>query len=104
MKIKPLLFLLISLGTSPTWAQLGFCTGSKGDPIFHEDFGTGNGTGPALSAGITTYQYVTEDPQDGQYTISSNIGQQIGSWHSYFPASTLSNGRALIVNADFNAG
>ncbi|MDT0641751.1 T9SS type B sorting domain-containing protein [Zunongwangia sp. F363] len=85
-------------------AQLGFCPGSKGDPIFHEDFGSGTGTGPALAAGRTSYRYVTGDPQDGEYTISSNIGNIINSWHSYLPATTLSNGRALIVNADYTSG
>ncbi|WP_373058295.1 T9SS type B sorting domain-containing protein [Zunongwangia sp. H14] len=93
-----LLFPVIS------FAQLGFCPGSKGDPIFHEDFGSGTGTGPALAAGLTSYSYVTGDPQDGQYTISSDIGNYIDAWHTYLPSTTLSNGRALIVNADYTSG
>ncbi|MCF4100451.1 T9SS type B sorting domain-containing protein [Gillisia sp. M10.2A] len=84
--------------------QLGFCEGSKGDPIFQEDFGSGTGYGPALDPEITSYTYVTQDPQDGQYTISNQLGQQILSWHSYLPTYTLSNGRALIVNADYTSG
>ncbi len=106
MKINRILaaFMFFLISSYSGWAQLGFCTGSKGDPIFHEDFGSGSGTGPALATGITTYKYIVGDPQDGQYTISSTIGRQITSWHSFFPQTTLSNGRALIVNADFNAG
>ena len=85
-------------------AQLGFCEGSKGDAIFHETFGTGNGSGPALPSTTTNYTYVTGDPNDGQYTISNTIGQNNTSWHSYFPATTVSNGRALVVNASFTSG
>ncbi len=85
-------------------AQLGFCSGSKGDPIFQEDFGSGSGTGNPLATGITNYDYAVGDPQDGQYTISDQISQQIGSWHNSLPNTTESNGRALIVNADYTAG
>ena len=99
------LFLVIFLFIlSASHAQLGFCSGSKGDPIFHEDFGQGAGTGNSLAPGITNYIFVSGDPQDGQYTISDDIGNEINSWHSYLPNTTISGGRALIVNADFNAG
>lgn len=94
-------FLFCFLGVK---AQLGFCTGSKGDPIFHEDFGTGSGTGQPLPAGVTNYTFISQDPQDGQYTISDDIGAVINSWHQDLPNETLSNGRALIVNADYTAG
>lgn len=102
MKYSLLIFALLCSFSS--FAQLGFCTGSKGDPIFHEDFGSGSGTGPELAAGITDYTYVTQDPQDGEYTIADNISRIIQSWHDYLPKTTLSNGRALIVNADYDAG
>lgn len=92
-------FFLIS---GNIFSQLVFCPGSKGDPIFHETFGTGIGTGAPLPAGITNYTYVVGDPDDGQYTISSRIGQNNGSWHPDFPPTTISKGKALIVNADFN--
>jgi gliding motility-associated-like protein len=97
-----LFFFILSCTSS--FAQLGFCEGSKGDPIFHEDFGSGNGSGPPFSSGTTSYSYVTGDPQDGQYTIAGGVGQQINSWHSFLPNTTLSNERALIVNADFTSG
>jgi len=87
-----------------SYAQLGFCNGSKGDPIFHEDFGSGSGIGNELGAGITSYRFVSQDPQDGEYSISDDIGNTINSWHSYIPQTTVSHGKALIVNADYTAG
>jgi len=84
-------------------AQLGFCTGNSGDPIFNETFGTGTTNGPALPAGSTTYNYVNATPNDGDYTISSFTGYF--DWHNtqdHTPNDT--NGRSLIVNASFTAG
>ena len=93
-------FLIFFLLSGNVFSQLGFCPGSKGDAIFHEDFSSGT-----LPAGTTSYPRVSGDPQDGYYTISSTIGQGIQDWHSSLPNTTLSNGNALIVNADDkNAG
>ena len=102
MKKKYLLLFLFYPGLIN--AQLEFCKGSKGDPIFHEDFGPGQNTGPPLSTTVTSYSYVTRDPNDGEYTISGIIGQENGTWHSFFPSTTLSKGKALIVNAGFTSG
>lgn len=102
--IRFLFLITFFLITGSSFAQLGFCDGSKGDPIFQEDFGSGTGYGPALATGITSYNFVTQDPQDGEYTVSDIVGRQITSWHSYFPNTTLSGGRALIVNAGFTSG
>ncbi|GAA3514006.1 hypothetical protein GCM10022393_29840 [Aquimarina addita] len=84
-------------------AQLGFCSGNKGAPIFMETFGTGTVDGPALPAGRTTYQYVSGRPFDGQYTISSFT--DYFEWHNtpdHTPGDV--DGRSLIFNADFTAG
>ena len=102
--MKNFLFVLLLFWSPFLYSQLEFCRGSKGDPIFHENFGTGNTSGPPLSAAVTNYTYVTGDPNDGEYTISGRIGQNNTTWHSYFPATTISNGRALIVNADYSSG
>jgi gliding motility-associated-like protein len=91
--------LLIFLCSNPVFSQLGFCPGSKGDAIFHEDFSTGT-----LPAGTTNYTKVTGDPNDGEYTISNQISQNNGTWHSFLPNTTVSNGRALIVNASYTSG
>lgn len=102
--MKNLLIPLLILYSSQVFAQLGFCEGSKGDPIFHEDFGTGDSSGPALPSSVTNYTYYVGDPEDGGYTISNRIGDNLDSWHTFLPETTISNGRALIVNADFNSG
>ncbi|MUP45759.1 T9SS type B sorting domain-containing protein [Gramella sp. BOM4] len=103
--MKKLFLIVLLILWEPVNAQLGFCTGSKGDPIFHEDFGSGAGTGEELAPGVTSYTFITEgDPYDGEYTISDEIGLTFGSWYSYLPETTISSGRALIVNADYSAG
>jgi len=79
---------------------LGFCEGSKGDPIFQEDFEAAN----QLPNATTNYNYVNQDPQDGEYTVSNQIGNFITSWHSSLPPRTISNRNALIVNASFTSG
>ena len=83
-------------------AQLGFCTGNSGDPIFTEDFGTGT-TPNALPPGTTTYTYNPGDPNDGYYTVSSNTN--FFGWfdvEDHTPGDT--NGKSLIINADYTAG
>ena len=98
MRFSLLFFLLLLCNYS--YAQLGFCEGSKGDPIFHEDFEAAT----ELPSGTTSYSYVNQDPQDGEYTVSNQIGNFITSWHSSLPPNTISNSNALIVNASFNSG
>ena len=98
MRFSLLFFLLIFCNYG--YAQLGFCEGSKGEPIFHEDFEAAS----ELPSGTTNYIYVNQDPQDGEYTVSNQIGNFITSWHSSLPPSTVSNHNALIVNASFNSG
>lgn len=101
---KSVIFLCCIVGflSSELRAQLGFCTGNSGTPIFTEDFGTGLTDGPELPAGTTTYDFVTGTPNDGQYTISSTT--DYFDWHDandITPGDT--NGKALIVNASFTA-
>jgi len=102
--MKLYLLILIFLCSNPVFSQLGFCPGSKGDFIFHEDFSTGTSSGPQLPAGSTTYTYVIGDPEDGEYTISDLISQNNPTFHSFLPKTTVSNGRALIVNASYISG
>lgn len=86
-----------------TYAQLGFCTGNSGDPIFTEDFGFGTSDGPALPAGFTSYNYTGGTPSDGSYTISSTTNYY--DWHNtndHTPNDA--NGKMLIVNASYTAG
>ncbi|WP_051224610.1 T9SS type B sorting domain-containing protein [Flavobacterium tegetincola] len=100
-----ILAAIIVLAFSNSYGQLGFCSGSKGDPIFTETFGSGTDYGPALAAGITTYPFVSGAPQDGLYTLyhRTNLLQ---SWHNS-PDHTPDEidgpyGKSLIVNANNN--
>lgn len=95
--------LLTCFSTFTLQAQLGFCGGNSGDPIFTEDFGSGTTDGPALPAGTTTYNFTTGTPNDGDYTISSTTNYF--DWLSiqdHTPGDT--NGKSFIVNASFTAG
>lgn len=84
-------------------AQLGFCNGVAGDIIFNETFGAGISNGPPLPAGVTTYRYVNNGTQDGEYSISRNANQ-LQDWHISGDHTGDTNGKMLVVNADFNPG
>jgi gliding motility-associated-like protein len=100
---KTKFFLLLFLVCVSSYAQLGFCPGSKGDPVFTENFGNGTSYGPMLPAGITTYIYVTGAPNDGQYTLHYN-SNQYSTWHNsldHTPDTTDGpNGKMLLMNAN----
>lgn len=100
-KIKFAVFLL--LVSVSNHAQLGFCLGSKGEPLFTENFGNGTTYGPALAPGITTYTFVTGAPNDGQYTLHNN-SYQYTTWHNspdHTPDATNGpNGKMLLMNAN----
>ncbi len=92
--------------------QLGFCSGSKGEPVFKENFGSGTNYGPQLPVGTTNYTYVGGGfPQDGQYTLhyTTNLIPNSQNWHTsldHTPDNEMDgiNGKSLIVNASFTAG
>ncbi|MFT4781875.1 MAG: hypothetical protein ACI9SD_001564, partial [Pseudohongiellaceae bacterium] len=102
--LKVIIIFSIFFSSENVNAQLEFCQGNSGDPIFVENFGTGTGYGPQLPAGISTYTFVGfNGPQDGEYTVGSNTfayGWNMPSDHT--PGDT--NGKALIVNASFTTG
>ena len=100
---KIVIIFCISFASKVMYAQLGFCQGNSGDPIFTETFGSGL-QDSSLPAGTTTYAYANgQAPNDGLYTVSSN-----SNYFDWFDINdhTLgdSNGRMLIINSDFNAG
>lgn len=101
-------FLFLLSAANVTYGQLGFCLGSKGLPIFMENFGSGTNFGPQLPAGTTSYTYIAGTPNDGQYTLSSQTNLN-GTWHNtqdHTPNSEPdgTNGKSLIVNASFTSG
>lgn len=85
-------------------AQLGFCSGNSGDPIFTEDFGVGTVNSP-LATGTTTYIYTDAFPDDGFYTVTNGSFGNPFDWHQvedHTPNDT--DGKFLIVNAGFTPG
>lgn len=86
-----------------SYAQLGFCSGNSGNPIFTETFGTGVGQSP-LPAGTTTYAYSNgADPDDGFYTVSNTT-----NYFDWFVIQDHTfndiNGKMLVINSDINSG
>lgn len=104
-QLKIITAFLLLFSSSITYAQLGFCTGSKGEPIFTENFGNGTNYGPALPAGTTNYNFVVGAPNDGSYTLFYRTNLYT-TWHyslDHTPDATNGvNGKALIVNASAN--
>lgn len=84
-------------------SQINFCPGNTGEAIFEENFGQGTTNGPPLGPEVTSYTYVNQGTEDGQYTISSNL-MQLAGFHNIPDHTGNQNGKALIVNADFEAG
>lgn len=102
--IKTIFAALLLLVSANNYAQLGFCSGSKGDPIFSENFGNGTTYGPALPAGTTTYPFANGAPNDGFYTLFYHSSFFQPSWHyslDHTPDATNgTNGKMLLVNAN----
>tara|TARA_R110002167_G_scaffold261316_9_gene467805 strand:+ start:4612 stop:6447 length:1836 start_codon:yes stop_codon:yes gene_type:complete len=84
-------------------AQLGFCQGNSGDPIFMETFGTSSTGSQSLPAGTTTYSYALGTPNDGSYTISNST--PFFDWHNVQDHTQNDTGGLMfVVNASFTAG
>ncbi|AMR31342.1 hypothetical protein A0256_07850 [Mucilaginibacter sp. PAMC 26640] len=103
-----LFFLLFYVGFAlASRAQSTICTGSLGDPVINEDFGSGQGNGGPLPAGVTTYNYTSSTcPSDGSYTIASNTNNCFGgTWYTVLQDHTNNpNGRMMIINAALAKG
>ncbi|MFN7044275.1 MAG: T9SS type B sorting domain-containing protein [Flavobacterium sp.] len=113
LKSKEFYFFIVLIFYSVlSFGQLGFCNGSKGAPIFLENFGSGLDYGPALPTGVTNYTYVnTGFPQDGQYTLynRTNLIPNSSNWHFSLDRTPDNepdgiNGKCLIVNASNTPG
>lgn len=106
--MKPIVLLLLFFATGSAYSQLGFCNGSKGNPIFFENFGSGTNFGPPLPAGTTSYTYTAGIPNDGQYTLhysnTLNSTWHQSTDHTFDDSTDGFNGKALIVNASFTPG
>lgn len=111
LKLQKKIFLILLFSfTSTTFAQLSFCNGSSGAPIFLENFGSGTNYGPALPANVTNYTYVNSGfPQDGQYTLFFRTNLIPNNWLYSLDRTPDNepdglNGKCLIVNASNSPG
>jgi hypothetical protein len=111
LKLKNTLIILIFIIFSilNANAQLGFCGGNSGDPIFTENFGTAPSTTtqhiPLTAPGTTNYIFLGNTVfGDGKYTVT-NLNYQQWNWFNT-EDHTLgdTNGRMLLVNASFTKG
>ena len=85
-----------------TKSQAQLCTGSLGDPIVNITFGSGSGTGTALGAATTSYNFFGNDcPTDGNYTVRANTVNCFSStWHALTVDHTgNANGYFMLINA-----
>ncbi|SHN25270.1 gliding motility-associated C-terminal domain-containing protein [Mucilaginibacter sp. OK098] len=108
--MKPIwlkLFLLVVCITLAIKSQAQVCTGSLGDPVINQDFGSGTNQGAPLGSNVTNYNYFGSDcPNDGSYTIASSTNGCFGqTWHTLSHDHTGNpNGYMMIVNASNNPG
>jgi len=111
-KVKLFCLMILLFHQLSGYSQLGFCTGSKGAPIFKENFGSGFNYGPALALGVTNYTFVNSGfPNDGQYTLyhRTNLIPNSQNWlysldHTPDNEPDGLNGKCLIVNASNTPG
>ncbi len=108
--ISHYLFLLSMIIFWPSGMIYGqLCSGTLGDPVFFETFGTGTGRAPFPSGGGTTnytYNGSNGTVQDGEYTLWSSAPNPLNSgWHTSGSDHTGDfNGRMAVFNASFAAG
>jgi len=81
------------------------CTGSLGDPVIDENFGSGPNPGPPLAPGVTTMTYTKDNcPGDGYYTIANSVNVNCfgSSWHNLTTDRAGNpNGYMMIINASY---
>ncbi|MFY7888383.1 MAG: hypothetical protein ACOVOW_05715 [Spirosomataceae bacterium] len=103
LRITLLLIILITYRNGYSQS----CSGSLGDPIVNQTFGSGNNPGASLGT-QTNYTYVTTDcPSDGFYAVRNSTTNCFGSsWHSLTQDHTTGdvNGYMMVVNASYTAG
>ena len=95
-----ILFLLTTGFTFKACAQT--CSGSLGDPVINQDFGSGANPGNPLSGATTNMAYDTSGcPNDGSYSISNSVGNCFEyAWHFLNQDHTGNpNGYMMVVNA-----
>ncbi len=101
------LFLLLIFITLTLQTSAQTCTGSLGDPVINQDFGSGTNPGAPLANGISNMSYTTNNcPNDGEYTIANSLSGNGNchpdTWHDVSTDHTGNpNGYMMIVNASY---
>ncbi|MDR3693470.1 gliding motility-associated C-terminal domain-containing protein [Mucilaginibacter sp.] len=101
-----LLFIFIAFALQAN-AQSETCTGSLGDPVINQDFGSGTNPGAQLPFGVTDMTYTTNNcPTDGSYTIANSLtganNTHPYTWYNVPHDHTGNpNGYMMIVNASY---
>ncbi len=106
MKLHKLIFILSVLVFNSLQAQIEFCKGVKGSPIFVEDFGKVFSKTIVKRIGKTNYKFSgTKPPKEGEYTISSKFNYYPYWFDTKDHTNLKRKGQALVVNAseDFSA-
>ena len=95
------LFLLLILLSITLNTQAQTCSGSLGDPVICQTFGSGAQPGPALPAGLTNLQYTTNPcAEDGYYTLINATSICHSDWHIVIKDHTGDkNGLMMLINA-----
>jgi len=80
------------------------CSGSLGDPIIHQDFGSGANPGAALTTGTDMLYTTNNCPGDKYYTIANSLvgagNCHPDTWHDVPRDHTgNANGYMMIINA-----
>lgn len=102
MKQSLFLFAFIILTLSNVQAQLEFCKGVKGSPVFKEDFGKLSIVNKqnAKLIGKTDYKFSgNKPPKEGEYTVSSKFNYYPYWFDTKDHTDLRKKGQALIVNA-----
>lgn len=106
--MKKIPFLLLILASFSMQARAQLCNGSLGDPVAWIKFGEGSGSGPALPATVTNYEFVGSScPNDGQYTLGNlSFGCFGQTWHTLVGDHTPDDagGKYMLVNASNTPG
>ncbi|MBB3058905.1 gliding motility-associated C-terminal domain-containing protein [Mucilaginibacter gotjawali] len=110
--MKPLLLFIFLAFTLQVNAQSETCTGSLGDPVINQDFGSGTNPGARLPFGVTDMTYTANNcPTDGSYTIASSLTAANNThpytWynvphdHTWYTNGNKPDGYMMIVNASY---
>jgi gliding motility-associated-like protein len=107
VSVKLILLVIFTALNLRANAQSEKCTGSLGDPVINQDFGSGTNPGAPLPFNSFSFQYTTNNcPNDGYYTIANSLtgagNCHPGAWHDVPHDHTGNpNGYMMIVNASF---